>query len=457
MPLIVVLRVLLLIVAAAIFFAPPPEGFSVATMHAAGLVLMAVGLWATQALPEHITGLLFLLLAVVTAVATPAVVFSGFTSGTLWLVLGGLVIAEAVRATGLGERFALALLGRFTGSYVLLVSGTVLVSTLLCFVMPATLGRILLLLPILTGLCQRIGFSPRSNGYKGVLLAGIVATFQIGTGILPANAPNLVLAGAAESLYGVEFIYGEYLLVQFPVLGVLKAVLIVGITCWLFPQRPAVGEPAPERGPMSAEERRLSIVLGLALAGWATDFQHGLQPGWIALATALVVLMPRIGVLPLHAFNDRIKFGPYFYIGAVLGLGAVISETGLGAALGGKALGALALEHGADFRNFMLMAFVSTLACMLATNPAQPGLFVPVAQQLAELTGWPLNAALMTSALGFSNIVLPYAVPPLVVGAQLAGIRLRDAARYTCVLAVPSLLLLIPLNFLWWRLIGYFG
>jgi len=70
------------------------------------LVCFAVGMWALGVLPEHITGILFMLLAVLLRVASPAVIFAGFTTSTLWLVFGGLFIAEAVQATGLGKRLA---------------------------------------------------------------------------------------------------------------------------------------------------------------------------------------------------------------------------------------------------------------------------------------------------------------------------------------------------------------
>jgi len=60
-----------------------------------------------------------------------------------------------------------------------------------------------------------------------VALAVIMANYQVDTAFLPANAPNLVLAGAAETLYGITFIYGEWLLVQLPVMGILKALVIV--------------------------------------------------------------------------------------------------------------------------------------------------------------------------------------------------------------------------------------
>jgi anion transporter len=451
-----VLQLAVVLIAVAMFLAPPPPGVSVVVMHTAGLVVFTVGMWATQGLPEHITGLIFLLLAVLTEVAPANVVFSGFTSGTLWLVLGGLFIAEAVRATGLGERFALALLGRFTRSYPLLVGATVVVATALCFVMPATLGRVLLLVPIIAGLARRIGLAPGMSGYTGLMLATIVATFQIGTSVLPANAPNLVLAGAAEAVHGVHLEYAEYLWVQFPVLGFVKMVLIVAVTCWLFPASIERPVSSAQGSRMSAKEIRLSLILLAALALWATDAVHGIRPGWIALAAGLAVMLPRIGVMPLAAFNDSIKYGPYFYIGAVLGLGAVMTQTGTSAALGALVLPALGLVPGEDFRNFMLLAIAATMACMATTNPAQPGLMVPLGEQIAAATGWSLQSSLMTAALGFSNIVLPYAVPPLVLGMQIAGIGFRAAAGYTLLLALPSIFVLLPLDYLWWRFIGYF-
>src|SRR3990170_6745362 len=192
--------------AAVIFLLPPPQGITVTTMHAAALLVFTVGLWASGVLPEHVTGFLFFLLAMVLAVAPPAVVFSGFASATLWLVLGGLILAAAIHRTGLAQRIAGALFDRYTQSYRQLIAAVVIVSIALSFFMPATMGRVLLLVPILTAVAQRAGFERGSTGYNGICLAAIMTTYQCGTAILPANAPNLVLAGAAETLYGVQLI-----------------------------------------------------------------------------------------------------------------------------------------------------------------------------------------------------------------------------------------------------------
>ena len=75
-----VLQLAIVLIAAAMFLAPPPAGVSVVVMHTAGLVVFTVGMWATQGLPEHITGLLFQQLADLTEVAPANVVFSGLRS-----------------------------------------------------------------------------------------------------------------------------------------------------------------------------------------------------------------------------------------------------------------------------------------------------------------------------------------------------------------------------------------
>jgi anion transporter len=426
-------------------------------MHVAAVVFLTMALLATGLLSEYVTALLFFLLATLLAIAPPAVVFSGFASSTLWLVFGGLIVAEAVNSTGLGKRVAAMMIGRRTLSYPLLIALTVSFSTALAFVMPATLGRILLLLPVFGAVAERAGLRRGSKGHNGVYLAAIMSTYQCGTAVLPANAPNLVLAGASETLYHVQLTYAEYLLVQFPVMGFIKAVVIALLTCLLM-KEPM--EPVKENyvaTPMRPEECRLAVILIAALVLWATDFAHGIQPGWIALAAGLACVLPTVGVVSPSVLNEKVRLGSFFYIAAVLGLGAVLSQSGLAKLIGDVLHGFLHLERDGGFLNFVSLTLLSSVAGLLTTNPVQPALLAPLAGQFADAAGWPIKAALMSIAVGFTTIILPYQVPPVMVGLQAAGLSLRTTLRFTVPLAVISLLVLVPLDYGWWWLIGYFG
>lgn len=450
------LSVIVIVAAVAVYFAPPPAGVSVEMMHAAALVVFTIGLWAVGSVPEHVVGLSFFVLAMALAVAPAQVVFSGFTSAALWLVLGGLVMAEAVNRTGLAQRLAAALFDRYALSYAQLVVAVAMASVVLTFLVPSTVGRVLLLMPIVMALAQRVGFERGSAGYNGLCLAAIIATFQSGTGVLPSIVANMVLAGSAETLHGVQITYAEYLWVQFPVMGALKTFALVGFVLWLFPATARPQPAALKQPPFTAEQRRTAVILFAALALWVTDFLHGIQAGWVALGAGIVCLLPRVGVMPAAAFNE-VKVGPYFYIGATIGLGLVIQKTGLSDGLGGFLHGVLPLEPGADFANFLILSVLTTFTGLFTTIPAQPAVLAPLAETFAQATGWPLKAALMVIAVGYSTFLAPYQVPPIMVGLQVGALPVMAVARLALSLALFGLLVMVPLQYLWWRAIGYFG
>jgi di/tricarboxylate transporter len=125
-----------------------PLGMSREAAGTAGLGLLVIGLWATGVVPEYLPALLFFLVAMLARLAPPATVFSGFASTAFWLVFAGVVIGMAVNRTGLGQRLAQRLTGWFGSRYGAVIVGLVAVGTLLAFVMPAALGRVMLLMPI---------------------------------------------------------------------------------------------------------------------------------------------------------------------------------------------------------------------------------------------------------------------------------------------------------------------
>src|SRR4051812_49862725 len=109
-------------------------------MHAAALMVLTVGLWALGAMPEHVTSLLFFLLAMVFAIASPQAVFSGFASPTMWLGVGGLFNAEAVQATRAGPGFIRLLVEHHMVNYGRLLFGLAPVRTLLASLLPAAVA-----------------------------------------------------------------------------------------------------------------------------------------------------------------------------------------------------------------------------------------------------------------------------------------------------------------------------
>jgi hypothetical protein len=285
-----------------------------------------------------------------------------------------------------------------------------------------------------------------------VLAAGL-GCFLPSFSILPANVPNVVLLGMAEELYDAPLTYGHWLLLHFPILGLLKAGAIGGLIVALFPDRPSTESREPPPGPLSAAEGRLAVVLALALAGWMTDFWHGISPAWISLAAAVVVMFPGFGLLGPRDFS-KIDFGPLVYVAGILGLGALIADSGWGAQLGAVISGAPGLGPDQPLGNFATLVATGILVGLGSTLPGVPAVLTPLAAELAEVTGLSVQSVLMLQVPGFSTPLLPYQAPPLIVAMQLAHMRSAEAIKLVLMIALVTLALLLPLDYLWWRALG---
>lgn len=424
-------------------------------MIVAGLLtFFCMALWATALLPEIVTTLVFFAGATLTRVATPATIFSGFASSAFWLVLSGMIVGAAMARTGLGARLAKGIAGPLSHSYPVFIAGLVTLAFALAFVMPSNMGRIALLVPTVLAVADELGLAAGSRGRIGAVLAVGVATPVLSTAILPANVPNLVMAGAAESLYGLRFTYLHYLLLNAPVLGLAKGALLVVLICRLFPARVRRPPPGDHPAPLDGAERRLAIILAVTLILWATDTWHHIQPAWIGLAAAAVCLLPRIGVLPAEAFAT-VNMRTCFYIAGLLGLVAVAVDSGLGALIGQGLLAVAPLDQGAPAAAFAKLVGIATALTVAVTTNGAPAIYTALSQDFARASGLPLDVVVSAQVIGFSTVFLPYQTAPILLALQLGGVRIGEAARLTLPYGFASLALAGPLAYGWWRLIGW--
>ena len=218
-------------------------------------------------------------------------------------MFGGLVLGVAVQRTGLGRWLASGVVDRIGTSYASVIAAVVMGNVLLGFLVPSAMARAVILMPIVVALAEHLGFSPGDRGRTGLEVATAVCGYLIPATILPANLPNAVLLGAADTLYGMHITYGQYLLLNFPVNGFLKAVLLWMLVCRLFPATlsPRQGSGV-QRAPLSRDGRRLLLLLCACLALWLTDRWHGIAPGWISTGAALICMLPRVNLVPPESF-----------------------------------------------------------------------------------------------------------------------------------------------------------
>jgi hypothetical protein len=225
----------------------------------------------------------------------------------------------------------------------------------------------------------------------------------------------------------------------------------------MFPDTPRRAEIHAAESPPSDRELRLAAVLLAALAMWITDFLHGVAPAWVSVGAAVLILMPRVGVLPPSTVVEKVNYGPWFFVAGVIGMGAFVTHTGLGAALARFLFSLVQIEPGADFVNFLIIAALGSVMGMIASMPGQPGIMVPLAGGLSQATGWPVYDVLMSIVPSWQLVLFPFELPPIVVACHLGGVRFGHVVRLFIWYAVLAWLVMVPLQFLWLRLLGLLG
>lgn len=424
-----------------------------------GIVLVTLVLWGTSLVPGYLASLIFFAVLLVFGLAPPGLVFAGFESTAVWLIVSGFVIGAAISVSGIGALLARGLAPLLSRSYPRLIGGLMAVSVILSFLMPSSVGRAVVLVPVGMALADRMGFGAGSKGRIGIASVLAIGTNMPGFTILPSNIPNMVLSGAAETIHGAHFGYLDYLLLHFPVLGLLKAVAVVLLVLWLFPATPGAALPpqdaAKAENPVGGAARiRVAVILAATLALWMTDSLHGVNSAWIGLVAAVLLLLPGVGIVTPPAFKVSVDFGMLLFVAGALALGALVNASGLGEILGQRLIAILPLAPEADALNFASLSLMSTVTGLFTTVPGVPAVLTPMAGDLAAQTGFDLNAVLMTQVIGFSTVIFPYQVGPLVVAMQMSGERLNHLLRITVPLAAVTLLVLLPVDFLWWKLLG---
>ena len=442
-----------------IFAIAPLDGLDLVSSRLLGLAVIVVSLWVTGIVSPALPAIILFLVVMLFGLSPPSVTFSGFSAGAAWLTFTGIIFGLAIHRTGLGDRLAGMLLQRFGHSYAGAVTGTVLVGFVFCFLMPSSMGRCAILVPLVIALSDALGLSEGRRGRTGLVMAAVFSTVLSGYSILPAGIPTIVMAGAAESLFGIVLQFAPYMLLQFPVTGVLTLLTIIGLSLILFRDRADNGTaPAPvaDARPWTVQERRLALILVSVLVLWTTDFLHGVSPAWIGLSGAIVCVLPHIGAMDAEAMAKDCDYTPWIFTVGIISLGAIIAESGLASLIGVTLFSLTAFEPGADGKNFATFIAVYSAIASVTTTAGVPPLLTPMANEIAAAAGWPILTVLMAHTLGQYVMLYPYQIPPILTGALLGRVSLLSTTLMGLCWSTIYLAVIAPLSFLWWRWLGMF-
>jgi len=173
--------------------------------------------------------------------------------------------------------------------------------------------------------------------------------------------------------------------------------------------------------------------------------------------SACICLMPRIGFLTSDEFSTSVNVRTCIYLAGILGLAAVVAWSGLGDAIGNRLIPLLPLDPAHPAAAFASMLGLGSLLNFAVTANGLPAVFTPLAQTLADHAGLKLVTVLMLQVFAYATPLLPYQAAPIVVAAGLARVPMRLTIVTCLIIGLVSFVLLAPLYYFWFRLLGWIG
>lgn len=411
---------------------------------ALGILLAALVLWVSEAVPLFVTGIGVGLLGAVwlaPALGVPPETFvAPFASDVILLFLGGFVLSSVLEEHGLAERLARAVLARVGTESDRVLLGVLLTTAGLSMWMSNTAASALML-ALLGALLPAID---KDDPLRKAVVISVAAGANLGgLGTPIGSPPNAVAIASLDAAATPTF--AGWLLRALPVLCLTLYGTWRLLLAW-FPPRAATVNLPTEVPEWTTPARWGAGLTALTVLLWLTTGLHPLSLGTVGLVPVMVAYGGRL--LPAKHVRT-LPWDVLLLVGGGLCLGAVVSRSGLDAWI----LGLLPLESVGAVGTLVALAIVGAGLSVFMSNTAAATLMIPLALAVPNMP--PLITAMAVAFACSTGMALPVSTPPntMVFGLEIVDNRtfVKAGSAIMAMGLAATLLIGVP----WWALIAW--
>jgi solute carrier family 13 (sodium-dependent dicarboxylate transporter), member 2/3/5 len=436
---------------------PAPEGLTEPGLATLSVFFLAVVLWVTEAIAPVETGVAILVLLPLLGAVSFQSALAGLGDPLLWLIFGAFVLAAALSKVGLDRRIAFGILRLAGGTSFSIVVFMFGVQLAFLFLVPSSVGRMVLVLPILTGVASALRLEPKKSNLAKILFIGLpFASITLTQGLTTGASSTAMASSLLSQSIHVTLSWRRYAALMLPV-ALTTTALLVPILLWIFPPERRVEDGTTyiraeyeKLGRMSTDEWKLMALFLLLLGLFATGGSlHHMGEGLTAVLIGSLTFLPGLRVHSWAEVQRKIDWGVLLLFGAGLALAHALDSTGAGrwiahAASGGAHLPPTALAA-------LVMTNITVAHIGFASMTAMVSAAIPVTVAVAAQMGYnPLWMGLVTIMATGMAFILPMQSPTNLVTYGVGYYDIKDMMRVgmPCVVMVIGVTLFFA-SFYW--------
>lgn len=418
------------------------------TQHSTLIAIIAflVILWTNEGLPLGVVSLLPIALFPAFGILGTNATTINYANSTIYLFLGGFMIAIATQKTNLHKFISNKLLTVFPSTprgilYSLAFTAAALSSLL------SNSTTALLLIPIAMYLSDNVKFKVR-------LVLAIAYGCSIGGIITPIGTPpNLILLGFMQQNAIEQIAFIKWILLTAPLalvmLAIVPYVLAIGLS------DVQLDREIQDNAVLNGEQKRLLYILGgliilLLVNSRIEPFYSGLglNEKGILLSFGLLMFVPKIGFLQWED-TKKIPYEIIFLFGAGFSIAAAFSKTGLASEI---ATHMLSLTNMPVIFLIILVAAMITFTTEVTSNTALISIALPIIYSLGQAANIDITLILLVSTICASYaFMLPIATPPNAIAMSSGAVKVKDMAKFGIVFNILGITAITVIAMVYWQ------
>ena len=430
----------------------PPAGLPPGAWQVAGTMTLMAIWWATEALPFAATALVPLAVLPPLGAASATSLAQGYGNTTLYLILGGFLLALAMERCNLHRRIAYTIVCWAGGHPQGLVLG-MMCATGFVSMWASNTSTTLMMLPVAMSVATIVSPDAAADDRNAknfaiaILLCVAYGATIGGLGTLVGTPTNALVVGFMQQNYGETISFARWLLFGLPTVLLLMPVAWLVLVKIAFPFRLGSQATARDRliearaalGPMSTAERRVSIVFVLTAAAWIAGPLLRKLPGLAEFNDTTIALLAGLslfvipdgkkkrGGLVMGSDLRRVPWEVLLLFGGGLALAEAIQGSGLSEFMG------VALAQIGTWPLVLLIGAMVTLLVVwteLNSNVATAATFMPILAAIAATSDYPVLQLVAPAAIAAScGFMLPVGTPPNAIVFGTGRLTMQDMIR----------------------------